>query len=424
MKRRDFLKQASTGITAAAALTTLSSIQAVFANNLLRLEKQNNKDDYFANLGSEYLLNPEITYFNHGSIGTIPRVIHEAHTGYLKLCESNPWLYMWGGPWAKALAETREKIAKFVGCSAGELAFTHNTTEGFNLLASGLPLKAGDEVVFSSLNHAGAGQCWFHYAKEKDFSVKKFEFPIQEVPNLSRDDIVDIYARNISEKTRVVVFPHIDNLVGIRYPVKELAEMARDKGVQYVAVDGAQAVGMVDVNLQEMGIDFYAASPHKWLQAPKGTGLLYIRKELQSHLKPMWVTWGQERWQGSVRIFEDYGTRNLAEVLTLGNAVDFQTKLNSKGAEQRRKELRDTFYQALKNNSKFIWRSPLDPDLATSLYTVELKETSSRALFKEMFEKHGYVFRPFESENWHAIRLSLNVFNTFEEIDRFNKLAG
>ena len=138
----------------------------------------------------------------------------------------------------------------------------------------------------------------------------------------------------------------------------------------------------------------------------------------------MWVTWGQERWKGSVRIFEDYGTRNLAATLTLGNAVDFQSKLNSKGAEQRRKALRDTFYQTLKNNSKFIWRSPLDPDLATSLYTVELKETSSRALFKEMFEKHGYVFRPFESENWNAIRLSLNVFNTFEEIDRFNKLAG
>jgi len=424
MKRRNFLKQASSGITAVTALTTLSSIQTVFANNLLRLEKQNNKGEYFANLRRQYLLNPEITYFNHGSIGTIPRVIHEAHTGYLKLCESNPWLYMWGEPWAKALAETREKVAKFVGCSADELAFTHNTTEGFNLLASGLPLKAGDEVVFSSLNHAGAGQCWFHYAKEKDFSVKKFEFPIQEVPNLSRDDIVDIYARNISEKTRVVVFPHIDNLVGIRYPVKELAEMARKKGVQYIAVDGAQAVGMVDVNLQEMGIDFYAASPHKWLQAPKGTGLLYIRKELQSHLKPMWVTWGQERWQGSVRIFEDYGTRNLAATLTLGNAVGFQTKLNSNGAEQRRKELRDTFYQALKSNSKFIWRSPLDPDLATSLYTVELKETSSRALFKEMFEKHGYVFRPFESENWNAIRLSLNIFNTFEEIDRFNKLAG
>jgi len=423
MKRRDFLKQTSTGITAAAALTTLSSIQSVFANNLLRLEKQNKKGDYFANLRDEYLLDPEITYFNHGSIGTIPGVILEAHTGYLKLCESNPWFYMWGEPWAKELAETREKVAKFVGCSADELAFTHNTTEGFNLLASGLPLKAGDEVVFSSLNHAGAGQCWFHHAKEKGFSVKKFEFPIQEVPNLSKDDIVDIYAKNISEKTRVVVFPHIDNLVGIRYPVKEIAEMARKKGVQYVAVDGAQAVGMVNVNLQEMGVDFYAASPHKWLQAPKGTGLLYIRKELQSHLKPMWVTWGQERWKGSMRIFEDYGTRNLAAILTLGNAVDFQSKLNSKGAEQRRKALRETFYQTLKNNSKFTWRSPLDPDLATSLYTVELKETSSRALFKEMFEKHGYVFRPFESENWNAIRLSLNVFNTFEEIDRFIQLV-
>ncbi len=394
MKRRDFLKQTGSGMTVA-ALSTLTSIQSVFANNLLRLENQSDEDDYFTTLRSEYLLNSEISYFNHGSIGTIPRVVHEAHIGYLKLCESNPWLYMWGEPWAKALVETREKVAQFVGCSADELAFTHNTTEGFNLLASGLPLRAGDEVVFSTLNHAGASQCWFHHAKEKGFSIKKFEFPIREVPDLSKSDIVDIYARNISEKTRVVVFPHVDNLVGILYPVRELAKMAKEKGVQYVAVDGAQSVAMVDVNLQEMGVDFYAASPHKWLQAPKGTGLLYVKKELQSHLKPMWVTWGQERWKGSVRIFEDYGTRNLAATLTLGNAVDFQNKLNSNGAEQRRKALRDTFLQALKNNSKFIWRSPLDPDLATSLYTVEVKEKSSRALFKEKFEKHGYVFRAF-----------------------------
>ena len=138
----------------------------------------------------------------------------------------------------------------------------------------------------------------------------------------------------------------------------------------------------------------------------------------------MWVTWGQERWKGSVRIFEDYGTRNLAEVLTLGNAVDFQTKLNSKGAEQRRKALRDTFYQAVENNPKLSWRSTSKSDLAASLYMIEVKEKSSRALFKELFEKHGYVFRPFESENRNAIRLSLNVYNTFEEIDRFIKLAG
>lgn len=135
-------------------------------------------------------------------------MVQDAHKGYLELCESNPWLYMWSEPWEKARAQTRTKAAAFLGCGDDEVAFTHNTTEGFNLLANGLPLGEGDEVVFSSLNHSGASQCWFHYAETKGFSVKRFEFPIREVADLSAEDIVEIYAKHISEKTRVLVFPH------------------------------------------------------------------------------------------------------------------------------------------------------------------------------------------------------------------------
>ena len=348
--------------------------------------------------------------------------MHEAHTEYLRLCESNPWYYMWSEPWEEARAKTREKVAAFLGVNASEIAFTHNTTEGFNLLANGLPLGKGDEVLFSTLNHSGASKCWFHYATSRGFSVKQFEFPIREVAGLSQADIVEIYARQISENTRVLVLPHIDNLVGLRHPVKELAAMARSKGVEFVAVDGAQSVGMISVNIAGLGVDFYAMSPHKWLQSPKGTGLLYIRKSVQSQLRPMWVTWGQKTWEGTVRIFEDYGTRNLAEVLTLGNALDFQQQLGIEKTEQRRNTLWRHFANAVEAAPNIAWQSPKNWELGASLFSIEVNGQSSKEIFRKLFPKHGFVFRAFDNPGWKTMRISPNIYNTESEIDRFVKL--
>ncbi|MFQ5706591.1 MAG: aminotransferase class V-fold PLP-dependent enzyme [bacterium] len=421
LPRREFLEKMFAGMAGASTLAAFVPIQSAFANQLSEVKIGANS---FAEMRDEYLLSPQVTYFNHGSIGTMPKMVHEAHKGYLELCESNPWLYMWGGPWKEALASTRAKAAKFMGCDADEIAFTHNTTEGFNLLANGLPLGNGDEVVFSTLNHAGASQCWFHYAQTRGYLVNKFDFPIREVPGLSREDVVAIYAKNISENTRVLVFPHVDNLVGLRHPVRELAAMAHSKGVQYVAVDGAQAVGMIAVNVQELGVDFYATSPHKWLQAPKGTGLLYLRKKAQAQLSPMWVTWGQAKWKGTVRVFEDYGTRNLPEVLALGDAIDFQARLGPEATEKRRQTLWRHFYNAVDGNPGIAWRSPTSWDLATSIYTIEVEGKDSQDLFEKLYQSQGYVFRAFHAPQWNTLRISPNIYNTPEEIDRFVKLLG
>ena len=243
------------------------------------------------------------------------------------------------------------------------------------------------------------------------------------MPALSEQDVVDIYAKNITAKTKVLVFPHIDNLVGLRYPVRKMAEMARAKGVDYIAVDGAQAVGMIPVSLHELGVDFYATSPHKWLQAPKGTGLLYVRKEMQAMLEPMWVTWGQQRWHTSARKYEHYGTRNLATVLALGDAIDWQHKLDSSGKQQRLQKLRAYFLQKTEATPMCSWRSPRKWQQGCSLYTIELQGEKSTELSQRLYQIHGVVFRPFSGENWNTLRVSLNFYNTEAEIDRFFALA-
>lgn len=413
MDRRAFLKKGMGSATAAALILT---VKDGFANALETLDRSESTD-----WRAEYLLDPGVTYFNHGSIGTMPKAVHAARQKYLNICETNPWFYIWNKPWLEPLKNTREKVAQFLNCQADEIVFNHNTTEGFNLLASGLKLSPNDEVLFSSLNHSGASQCWFHYAPERGYQVRQFEIPLNEVKHLNMADVVALYNREIRENTQVLVLPHIDNTVGLLHPIKEISKMAREKGVRYIAVDGAQSVGMMPVDLQALDVDFYAMSPHKWLQSPKGTGLLYLRKSVQADVKPFWVTWGQKSWKDTVRIFEDYGTRNWPEVLTLAHAVEFQEKLTLDRTTEMRRKLREYLLLSVREHSKIQWRSPLDDKLNCSLYSLEVIGTDSRELAGKLFQENGIVVRAFHSVDVNMLRLSPNFYNTKAEIDHFLK---
>jgi selenocysteine lyase/cysteine desulfurase len=236
---------------------------------------------------------------------------------------------------------------------------------------------------------------------------------------MTADDVLDVYDRQISRGTRVLVFPHVDNVVGLRYPVKELAALARSRGVEIVAVDGAQTVGMIDAKIDGLGVDAYCTSAHKWLQSPKGLGLMYVHEELQGTLHPMWVTWGQARWKGSARVYEDYGTRNLPEVLALGDALDFQEALGSEWKEERYRALWERFRLMADDSGRVAWRSPRSWSRSASLYAVEIRDADSQNVFDYMYREHGFVFRPFNTQGLNTARISPNVYNTEEEIERF-----
>lgn len=427
--RRGFLKGAAAG-------GALLAAQRAFAEDLGRLElapgaaERAGKGSVppqavvdFRRLRGEYLLDRDVTYLNHGSIGTIPRVIHESHVRYLKLCESNPWLYMWGDAWEEPREEVRKRAAWLLRCGADEVALTHNTTEAFNLLAHGLPLGPGDEVVFSSLNHNGASAAWRHMASPRGFTVKAFEFPVAEVPVISAGRLVEIYAAQITPRTRVLVIPHIDNTVGVRYPLAAMTKMAHEKDVEFVCVDAAQAVGMLAVDVLATGVAVYATSPHKWLQAPKGTGLMYVRKDVQEKLRPMWVTWGLERWKGTARIYEDYGTRNLPEVLALGDAIAFNAAIPAEARDERLRALW-AFTRAEAEKAGVAWRSPNDWELGSAIFTVDAPAGDTRELEKQLYHQHRIVTRAFHTLGLNSIRLSPNVFTREEEIAKYFELAG
>lgn len=379
--------------------------------------------DRIAALKERYLLAPDVVYLNHASIGTVPRAVHDARARYLSLCEENPWLYMWGGAWEEAREGVRADLARLLGCAPGEVALTHNTTEGFNVLARGLELDPGDEVLFSNLNHDGASVCWEHESVERGYSVRRFELPLRDVGGWSVEDIVELHAREIRPETRVLCFPHVDNTVGLRHPVKELARVAHERGVEVVAVDGAQTAGMVPLELAESGVDAFAGSPHKWIQSPKGLGFLYLRPELQKRLRALWVTWGQERWAGTVRIFEDYGTRNLPEVLALGDAVTFQERLGEREKVRRYRQLRQRMRDRVDSSPELRWRSPEGWETGASLVAVERKGVPAGELAGALYRDHGAVVRAFGGGDLNHLRVSPNVATSEAELDRFFDLV-
>lgn len=419
--RRAFLRAVGRG---AATLSTLSlvdaltEVEAAFADDLGRLGREPGPLST-QELVPRYMLDDDIVYLNHASIGTVPRSVHDAHLRYLELCETNPWLYMWGGAWEEAREATRASVAALLGADPTDVALTHNTTEGFNLLAQGLPLGPGDEVLFTSLNHDGASVCWEHMGARRGFSVRRVPFPVADAAGMTGDDVVAFHRERIRPETKVLVFPHLDNAVGVRHPLAELVAAARAEGVEYVAVDGAQTVGMIPLDLPATGVDFYAGSPHKWVQAPKGLGLLYMRAGVRDRVEPMWVTWGQRSWEGTVRVFEDYGTRNLPEVIALGDAADLQVTLDARDKVGRYRTLHATLREATEASPGLTWRSPRAWDDGGMLVALEVEGRSSPEVGDELREEHAVILRTFGGDELNTLRVAPNLANSAGELERF-----
>jgi selenocysteine lyase/cysteine desulfurase len=414
--RRRFLEVVAAG-AGGAFLTRVEGVQAALTEGSRRVEGHLRMG--FSRLSEEYLLSPDILYLNHASIGTVPRVVHEAHAEFAALCESNPWLYMWGGAWEAAREEVREAAARLLGAPATSVAITHNTTEGFNVLARGLPLGPGDEVVFTDLNHAGASIPFETFSRERGYTVRRVPFPLGQAPTMTSEEVVEFHESALTTRTRLLVLPHLDNMVGIRHPLPEIAAMARSRGVEFVAVDGAQSAGMIPMNLVESGVDFFSASPHKWIQSPKGLGLLYVREDRIRELTPFWVTWGQERWSLSARRFEDYGTRNLPELLALGEALHVQEDLDAAGQGPRYEEMHGAIRRMVEEAPRIRWRSPDRYGSGGSLYAIEVLDVDAAHAGRWLQETHGVMLRPFTGPELNFLRVSPNLMTTDSELTRF-----
>jgi len=276
---------------------------------------------YWADLRKQWLLAPDRSNLNCGSIGCTPLPVLRATIDHMLSAEEfreapYPWFGYEENDRIKAL---RDAMAAFLHISRDEIAILRNATEANNAVCNGLDMKPGEEAILTDQEHPGCYGCW--QQKEARFGVKIVTVHMPMPPS-SAEEIVGIFESAITPRTKILVFSHITTATGTILPVKQICAMARAKGI-LTTVDGAHAVGQIPLDLHDLGADFYTSSPHKWLMSPKGTGLLYVRPELQEKL---WVNVVSGEWKNySLKAyrFENLGTSNLSVMVGLKAALDF-----------------------------------------------------------------------------------------------------
>lgn len=352
------------------------------------------------------LLVPEaMVYLNTGSLGPATRMVVDRVCHVLHELESNPVGNNWGSL-GRQMEEVRAKVAAFIGAQQEEIILTRNTTEGLNLVGSCLDLKAGDEMLTTNHEHGGGENGLLYLAETRGAVVRRIDMPL---PARNPEQIIDLIHKAVSERTRVIMLSHVSTVTGLRMPFSQIAAFTRPRNILLIA-DGAQAPGQIPVDVGQLMVDVYASSGHKWLLGPKETGFLYIREAVQERIRTVFTRGSYQAYSAAS------GTRNVATIIGLGEALDWMQTLGPEKIEERCRSLAQYCSRQLTERKGLRVISPDHPQLQTGIVSILLDEGfSNRLIFEKMREREIIVkLLP----NYNALRFSLHLFTSESDIDR------
>jgi isopenicillin-N epimerase len=412
INRRSFVKKVMVGFAAAALAA--NKLNASIYEKLTMLEQKYSPLDapdgiYWDYIAKQYMFEPDLIMMNNGTAGAMPRVVFNTLTEFFKIQAANPYkCYATFYPYQD---EVRQQIAQFIGASPDEIALIRNATEGLNIVAKGLDMKPGDEVVLTNLEHPAGLYPW--KLQEKRFGIKIKEATLK-IPPKNKDDILNAFNDAISPRTRIIQVMHAFYNTGLIAPVKELSQLAKDKNVLFV-VDGAHNIGMHQLDMHDLGIDFYISSTYKWLGAPTGTGIFYARKEVQDELWPDICEADWENMQGA-RKYDRVGRVAEPLIIALGEAVRFQSHIGKERIERRIKALGTYLREQASQIPGVELFTPLDPYLSCGLTVLVPDGINNEHLVNYMMEKYNLVItRVFRERN--GVRICTHIWITYKHID-------
>ncbi len=395
LSRRDFGK-----VFAAAAMTGAIPVSAA-------MPQGNN----WAAVRSEFTLDEKIIVMNAANLCPATRNVNEVLFKYTRDLDANPSAQN-RAKFNTGREDTRKKIASFLNVTPEEIVITRNTSEGNNFISSGIELKAGDEVVIFDENHPTNNDSWKEKAKRFGFTVKPVSIP---TPPESPQAIVKAMTDAMTSRTKVLSFTHVTSTFGTVFPAKELCRIARERGVISL-VDGAQSFGAFDLDLKEMGCDFFTASSHKWLMGPKEAGILYIRADAQAKLNPseVGVIGGAV---GASRVFERLGQRDDACFMALGEAIDFHNRIGKKQIQQQAIALGDALKKGLMKIPTLKMYSPTTPELSCAVVTFKPGTADVPKLYAWLYQTYGIACAA-RGGDTAGLRISPHIYNSLEQVDK------
>lgn len=420
MNRRHFLLASAGSLS---ALEMFSTIDKNFATNLekhltklenLSLAASAENEDFWTWVRESYTISANLINLNNGGVSPQPKIVQEAHIRNYQLSNEAPSYYMW-----RILDQQREglrnKLAELCGVLPEEIAINRNATEGLNTLIFGLNLKEGDEVVLSRFDYPNMTNAW----KQRE-RRDKIKLVWIDIPQPMEDDemIVKLYEKAITPRTKIVHITHLINWTGNIIPTKAIADMAHKKGCE-VIVDGAHSFAQIDFKIEDTGADYFATSLHKWLCAPFGSGILYIKKE---KIKNIWALLSSADPEGDdIKKFENLGTRSFASEMAIGTAIDFHNAIGGKRKETRLRFLKDYWAEKAVKLPKAKLSTSLKPQYSCAIATMGFEGWDAHQIEARLFEKYKIHTVSIKHEEVNGIRITPNVYTSLRDLDFLNK---
>lgn len=417
--RRNFIRSAS--VLAALSLGELSTLARA---REIRTDGDTVAEDdevYWRNVRQNFPLAKDLAFLNNGTMGPSPYPVIEAvHDGMMEgdtHCSYGGW------------ETTSGKLAKFLGADEDEIALTHNVTDGLNIACWGFPLKKGDEVILSTHEHVGNAFPWLNRQKVHGIVLKAY------TPAATADETLNRVSELITKRTRVIATPHIPCTQGQVIPVKEICQLAKEKGI-FTAIDGAHGPGMLPLDLHELGCDTYASCCHKWMLGPKGTGFLYVRKELQDTVQTYFVGGGSDlgTWNmatvpitttGYANSAHRYygGTQSAGLYKGVNAAIDFIESIGIMNIHRRVKSLgKYTQDQLLALGDKVELLTPTEERSRCAVNGFRIKGVEHSKFYNTCAENKIRI-RSVAENGLNSLRVSTHIYNNKDEIDRLVELV-
>lgn len=414
--RRKFIQQTAAlagGVIAASALDPWVHAASHIPSLNYEFVPGMDEDDFWAWVRSCFTTSSNIINLNNGGVSPQPKQVQEVHIKYYQWCNEAPTYYMW-----RSLDEGREplrkKLAKFCGTEAEEISINRNATEALNTLIFGLDLREGDEVVVGKYDYPNMRNAWRQREKRDKISLKWVDLIM---PTTDDDYIYESYAAAITPSTKLVYLTHLINWTGQIIPVsvmKKIADLAHKNGAE-VIVDGAHSFAHTDYKIPDLGCDYYGTSLHKWMCAPFGSGLMYIKKD---KIKKVWALLSNDQPDGdNIRKFESLGTRSFASEMAIGSAIDFHNVIGSERKEKRLFALKKYWTDKVKNIPEVKFYSPLDKNYSCAIANIGIQGMKGSEIEAALFKNRKVHTVAIEYEKVNGIRVTPNVYTSFEDLD-------